>query len=217
MSTDPVALVILAGGAGRRLGGADKALLPLADDGQPLLALALARLAPWPGPLLISANGDPARFAVFGAPVLPDSVTEADGAGAGPLAGLHAAMAWLSEHRPDVAWMVSLSADIPAPPRDLLARLEHARREAGARAAVAASGGRVHNVVGLWPVAPGSASALERAMREDGLRRAGAWVARLRAARATWPAEPADPFDNINTSADLQRVRRALAMSRPGH
>jgi len=207
-ASDPVALVILAGGGGRRLGGVDKPLLAM-PDGRPLLAHALDRLRPWPGPLLISANGDPARFMAFEAPVLVDDLFEADGTPAGPLAGLLAAMRWLNTHRADVNWLVSLPGDIPRPPPDLLARLRRARDAKGARAAVAVSGGRVHNTVGLWPVA--AAAELEHALRQEGLRRVGAWVERLKAARADWADGPPDPFDNVNAPDDLARVRRTLA------
>lgn len=208
----PVALVILAGGRGRRLGGVDKPLIAMPDD-RPLLAHALQRLAPWPGPLLISAGGDASRFAAFRAPVLADFVTEADGGGAGPLAGLLAAMRWLETERPDIAWLVSLPGDLPTPPRDLLTRLRSARAQAHARAAVAMSGGRVHNVVGLWPVA--AAAELEGVLTVAGLRRVGAWVDSLNAARADWGTAAPDPFDNINTPQDLDRAREALAKAPP--
>ena len=67
-----IAGIVLAGGLGTRMGGTDKALMPLA--GRPMLAHALARLAPQVPLLAISANGDPARFAAFGLPVLADGV-----------------------------------------------------------------------------------------------------------------------------------------------
>src|SRR5687767_6867314 len=60
--------VILAGGQSRRMGGGDKGLLELA--GKPMLAHVIERLAPQVGRLVINANGDPARFASFGLPVV---------------------------------------------------------------------------------------------------------------------------------------------------
>ena len=84
--------VILAGGQGRRMGGQDKALVALA--GPPLLAHVIARLEPQVERLALSANGDPARFARYGLPILPDAL------GAGPLAGVLAALRWAA---PD-AW-----------------------------------------------------------------------------------------------------------------
>ena len=65
--------LILAGGLARRMGGGDKALLPLA--GRSLLARIIERVAPQcTAGLVLNANGDPARFESFGLPVRPDSV-----------------------------------------------------------------------------------------------------------------------------------------------
>ncbi|MEM6490044.1 MAG: NTP transferase domain-containing protein, partial [Pseudomonadota bacterium] len=83
-----IAGVILAGGLARRMGGGDKALLALA--GRPLLAHVIERLAPQVDGLALNANGDPARFARFGLPVLADTVPGF----AGPLAGVLAGMRW---------------------------------------------------------------------------------------------------------------------------
>ena len=70
------------------MGGGDKALLPLA--GRPLLAHVVGGCAPQVGALALSANGDPARFAAFGLPVIADGAP----AGAGPLAGVLAGLDW---------------------------------------------------------------------------------------------------------------------------
>ena len=72
------AALILAGGRAARMGGGDKPLLALA--GQPMMARIIAALDA--GPVAISANGDPARFSVFGLPMLADG----EFAGQGPLA-----------------------------------------------------------------------------------------------------------------------------------
>ena len=81
-----VAGIVLAGGRATRMGGGDKALRPL--GGQPVLAHVIARLAPQVQALALSANGDPARFAAFGLPVLADSLPGFPGPLAGVLAGL---------------------------------------------------------------------------------------------------------------------------------
>ena len=58
-----IAALILAGGAGSRLGGADKAFVQL--HGQNLIALLLARLTPQVEAIAISANGDATRFDAY--------------------------------------------------------------------------------------------------------------------------------------------------------
>jgi molybdenum cofactor guanylyltransferase len=138
--------VLLAGGLARRMGGGDKPMRPI--GGRTILARAIARLTPQCDGLILSANADPARFKDFTLPVIAD--TEANHPG--PLAGILAALDWAAAHRPEVSWVLSVAADCPFLPRDLVARLHHARAEQDAELAVAASGGRSHPVIGLWRV-----------------------------------------------------------------
>lgn len=193
----PIAL-LLAGGEARRLGGADKALVPLA--GRPLIAHALERIAWQSSEPLINANGDPARFAPFGLPVIPDSLPDRPG----PLAGLLAGLDWVARDRPDTTHVLTLPADTPFPPADLVARLDQARREASAAIAVAASGGRMHHAVALWPVT--IRAALRSALVDDQERAVSRFAARFSVATAEWPVVPYDPFFNVNTPDDLARA-----------
>ncbi len=197
--------IILAGGAGRRLGAADKALCSL--GGEALLNHAIRVLSPQVDALAISANGDPARFDACGLPVIIDDLPGR----LGPLAGLLAGLDWAARERPSAGWIITVPADAPFLPVDLVARLAVA---AGTRGAVAASRGRLHPVVGLWPL--GTAADLRRALVDDGLRRADAWVARQGAATVEWQADPVDPFFNINTPDDLAAAGRLLASRRSG-
>src|SRR5919198_467344 len=72
--------LILAGGLARRMGGGDKARIRI--GGVTILGRVLACLQPQCDRIIINANGDPARFADTGLPVVPDSVPDF----AGPLA-----------------------------------------------------------------------------------------------------------------------------------
>jgi molybdopterin-guanine dinucleotide biosynthesis protein A len=196
--------LILAGGRARRMGGADKALLPL--GGRPLLAHAIERLRPQCFALALSANGDAGRFAGFELPVIADERPDFSG----PLAGLLAGLEFSARHWPGIADVVTLPADTPFAPRDLVARLSEARREAGAEIAVARSGGREHHLAALWPTA--LAEALRRVLFDEGLRRAGAFAARYAVAHADWPIEPFDPFLNVNAPEELSQAERSLRL-----
>lgn len=189
---------MLAGGLARRLGGVDKAQVVLA--GRPLIAHALARLGPQCRRLAINANGDASRLAVFGAAVLPDSIPGFVGPLAGVLAGLDFARA---EGFDDV---LTLSVDAPFAPRDLAARLRQARLASGADIAVAASGGRRHHVIALWPVR--IAAPLRRALVDEDLRKVERFVARWAVAEVAWTTAPSDPFFNVNTPEDLAEAER---------
>ncbi len=128
----------MAGGQSRRMGGGDKCLRPLA--GKPILAYVIDRVRPQVGPLVLNANGDPARFAAFGLPVVADVV----GDFAGPLAGVLTGLEWAAEQAPaqgpGCAWLASFATDAPFLPQDLVARLLAAVETEGAEMACAASG-----------------------------------------------------------------------------
>ena len=121
--TNSVPAVLLAGGLARRMGGGDKPMRRI--GGRTILERVIARLKPQCGELILNANGDPARFAEFGLPVIADTVKDFPG----PLAGILAALDWTAAHRPDLPFILSAAADCPFLPRDLVARLDRARSE----------------------------------------------------------------------------------------
>ncbi len=195
-----VAGVLLAGGRARRMGGGDKCLRELA--GQTLLARVIARAAPQVGPLVINANGDPARFAAYGLPVAPDSIEGF----AGPLAGVLSGMDWAADNAPDCPWIATFATDAPFFPMDLVARLRAVAQ--GADMACATSGGRAHPVFGLWPVR--LRDALRRAMTEEDIRKVDVWTARYRLAQVDFAVHPIDPFFNANRPEDLAKAEDFL-------
>ncbi|ABD89224.1 molybdenum cofactor guanylyltransferase MobA [Rhodopseudomonas palustris] len=204
ISTPPA--VILAGGLARRLGGGDKPLRSI--GGRSLLHRVIARLAPQCDGLVLNANGDPARFAGFGLPVVADSVAGF----AGPLAGVLAGLDWVAANRPEIRWLLSAPADCPFLPRDLVAQLQHALGEQHAQLAVAASGGRSHPVVGLWDV--GERERLRHALAVEGVRKVGEFLARYQVATVDWPTQPFDAFFNANTGDDLAEAEILAALDR---
>ena len=202
---EPVLGVLLAGGQSRRMGGGDKCLRPL--GGRAILARIVERAEPQCAALLLNANGDPARFAAFGLPVVADPL---DGF-QGPLAGVLAGMEWAALHRADLPWIVSIATDTPFFPTDLVARLLAAVTAESAELACAASNGQAHPVFGLWPV--GLRDALRQALVEEGMRKIDAWTARYRLATVEFAATPVDPFFNTNAPEDLAEAERLLAAS----
>lgn len=195
--------VLLAGGRARRMGGGDKCLRPLA--GRPLLAHVVERVAPQVDRLVLNANGDPARFAGFGLPVAADLLPGA----LGPLAGVLTGMAWAAAAAPDARWILTVATDAPFLPADLAARLHAGVRGEEADMACAVSGGRHHPVIGLWPV--GLRSALEAALRDEGITKVDRWTSRYRLAVADFDSGPPDPFFNANRPEDLETAEKLLA------
>lgn len=199
--------VLLAGGLARRMGGGDKPMQTV--GGQSMLARVIARLAPQCGGLILNANGDPSRFADLGLPVVADAV---DGF-PGPLAGVLAGLDWVAAYRPDARWMLSAAADCPFLPRDLVARLDQARRASHTPLAVAASAGQSHHVVALWSL--DLREALREAVVNEGCRAVGRWMARHPVATVEWPVTPFDPFFNANSPDDLAEANRLAALDPP--
>ncbi|NHB78063.1 molybdenum cofactor guanylyltransferase MobA [Rhodobacter calidifons] len=187
--------VILAGGQGRRLGGADKALIPLA--GRPLIAHVLDRLEPQVDRVLISANGDPSRFTGFGCRVLPDARPQ------GPLSGVLAALTLAVEM--EATHVVSTPVDTPFLPGDLVPQLLLAAEGAPEGVALASDATGDHPATALWPV--GLAPALA-----DFLATGEARVLRFaeahRAGRARFPDPGA--FRNLNTPEDLSAAEALI-------
>jgi molybdopterin-guanine dinucleotide biosynthesis protein A len=196
--------VLLAGGLARRMGGGDKPMRTI--GGRTLLDRVIARLAPQCDGLILNANGDPARFATFGLPVIADGVADFPG----PLAGILAGLDWTAANHPDVEWMLSAAADCPFLPRDLVSRLHNDLAEQGAQLAVAASDGQSHPVIGLWHVS--LREELRHALVVEDVRRIDRWTARYRLATVTWPVTPLDPFFNANTVEDIAEAERLAAL-----
>lgn len=189
--------VILAGGVSRRMGGGDKSLITIA--GATMLARVKERLMPQAAPLAINANGDPSRFSAYGLPVIADTVPGHPG----PLAGVLAGLDWSRQQGLD--WCLTVAADLPLLPLDLSERL---RRSLGrSRCAIAASDGRVHPVCGLWSVELIPAVVQSLAADQRGIwkfaQAAGCQV-------ADWPSAPQDPFMNVNTPEDAEKLSRHL-------
>jgi molybdopterin-guanine dinucleotide biosynthesis protein A len=175
--------------------GREKALL--AFDGRPLVAYAVERLRPQVGALVISANGDPARFAGFAAPVLADAPEHRD---AGPLAGVAAALAYAQ--RGEWPLLATAPCDAPFAPADFVLGLAETMTETGAAAAVIESPRGLEPLFALWRA---DAFASLRDYLGRGGRSPRDLLVALGAARVRFASGEA--FANLNSPAELERAR----------
>jgi molybdopterin-guanine dinucleotide biosynthesis protein A len=201
--------IVLAGGKSSRMGGGDKCLRPL--GGRPILAHVIERLKPQVAELIISANGDPARFSAFGLPVVADRL----GGYAGPLAGILAGLEWTRTNRPESRFAITAASDTPFLPLDLVDRLWPEIGEGEPNLAVARSAEGMHPVFGLWPVtvAPDVEASLMA-----GHRKVSEWVRQHQAREVMFPpleigGQTIDPFFNVNRPDELGAAEAFLQAS----
>ncbi len=196
MTSPDIVGLVLAGGAATRLGGGDKPLLEI--GGRSILHRVLQILSGETAAVAISANGNPGRFASFKLPILPDGPF----AGQGPLAGILAGLDWAA--RLGARTLLTSPGDIPFLPPGLSRSLAPAP-------ACAASNGRDHYLVALWPVSV--RDMLHQFLVGDGPRSVGRFAASIGMRSVAFPHLPTDPFLNVNTPQDLARAR-AMAEGR---
>ena len=192
----------MAGGAARRMGGADKGLLPWADG--TLAGHTTQRLQQLHWPVLISANRNAERYAALGCPVIADRRHGFAGPLAALEAGLHAVQG-------SAEFLLAVPCDTPLFPAVLPARLlEAAQRAALQRpnpsgsAAFARQGDDVHPVFCVLSVA--LAGTLTRFL-DDGGRRMRDWWTAIDAVSVDFSDQPVQCFANANTPASLAALQ----------
>jgi molybdopterin-guanine dinucleotide biosynthesis protein A len=186
---------LLAGGEGRRIGGA-KALIDL--GGAPLLAHAARSLRPAAAALAVVGDAEAARL------LDAEALSDPPGAARGPLAGVCAALDWAE--RRGAGWLALAPCDTPFLPDDLVALLLDAALQAHAPIACAKTADGVHPLVSLWRVdVAGAVRAALRERRHPAIHR---FIADLGAAHLA--LADAD-LANINTPEDLEAARARFA------
>jgi molybdenum cofactor guanylyltransferase len=194
--------LVLAGGRGARMGGADKGLQNF--NGMPLALHTLMRLQLQVGAVMVNANRNLSAYESFGAPVWPDALPDF----AGPLAGFMTGF----EHA-DTSWLVTVPCDTPRFPLDLVERLAQAAHAQDAEIAMA-SAPEADGVLRPQPVF----CLLRRDLMESlhhftqaGGRKIDAWTARHRTVQVPFNAPQDDPraFFNANTLDELRQLEQA--------
>jgi molybdopterin-guanine dinucleotide biosynthesis protein A len=202
ISSNDITGVILAGGRGSRMGGADKGLQNF--RGVPLAMYTMLRLSPQVGAMMVNANRNLAAYESFGVPVWPDGLSDY----AGPLAGFLTGL-----EQCETEYMVTVPCDTPLFPHDLVARLAQALERDGAEIAMAAAP-EEDGQLRPQPVF----SLLRRDLMESlvaythgGGRKIDAWTAQHKTVLVPFdqPGDDASAFFNANTLAELHRLEQS--------
>lgn len=183
---EPISGLLLAGGAGSRMGGVDKGLQIY--RGKALVQWAIDYLTPQVDELIISANRNLATYSALGYPVVTDSDHEDY---AGPLAGLQAGLS-AAQHE----LVLCVPCDTPHLPNDLASRLFAALGQA--TMAVARCDGHPQPTVCLLR---GETLPALTEFLASGERKMGWWQRQNGAIYVDF--DDATAFANFNTRADL--------------
>ena len=196
MRTQDVTAVVLCGGAGTRLGSADKTLVTL--GGQPLVSHTVAALTPQVGRLIVSCGRDPRPYGSLGYEVVADAHP-----GEGPLGGIVSALAVVASD-----WILVHPGDTPFPDHALVARLGPLADVRGL--AVPQTGDQRQHLVLLLSRAMAHQLA---AFYEAGGRAVREWLDEVEA-RTVDMSDVADSFFNLNRPTDLDEAERRLGAVR---
>lgn len=112
ISAEQITGLILAGGRAQRMGGIDKGLIPFHQ--KPLIEATIQRLKAQVGPILINANRNITKYAVYGYPVIMDETPDFSGPLAGFLMGLKNCK---------TPYLLTTPCDSPLFPEDLATKL----------------------------------------------------------------------------------------------
>lgn len=185
-----VAVVVLAGGDGHRIGG-NKPLTEL--GGERLIDRALRQASSWSGTLAVSVRDSLQIGGMELELVIDEPGVE------GPVAGLISALKFAKTRHCE--FVLTIAVDTPFLPADLHDRLLSA---IGAQScAIASSGGRLHPTSGLWRT---SATEFVQQFASSGKRSLAGLAEALGCMKVEWPIAAIDPFFNINSPDDLRKA-----------
>ncbi|MCG8491152.1 MAG: molybdenum cofactor guanylyltransferase MobA [Sneathiellales bacterium] len=194
-----VPCLVLAGGQSRRMGGGDKFLKRLGS--KTILDHVLDTIEPQVSDILINSNSDLEGMRY---PVRKDGLS----GHLGPLAGILTGLQYFSHQEQKASHMLSVPADAPFIPEDLVERLLARMSSSPHSIVMAYSMDRIHPVVALWPFA--LKDELERAIKEEGLRKILVFAERYSLNSVRWSEEEGDPFYNINRPEDFDYAEKML-------
>jgi molybdenum cofactor guanylyltransferase len=194
-TVNDITVVILAGGKGRRMGGADKGLVTFKNI--ELIKHVIDGISRQSGQIVINANRNLEQYQSFGYPVVEDTLSGFQG----PLSGFLAAMAFV-----DTRYILTLPCDGPVVTDDYVTRMLQVLNETESDLVVASDGDRMQPVYALIPVS------LQQDLKQflqAGERKIDLWYARHRMEQAEFAAE-LGLFTNINTLEELSSKDQAI-------
>jgi len=184
--------IVLSGGAGTRVGGQDKGLLPY--RGQPVVQHVLSRFAPQVDQIMISIHRNEDQYLKFGFPLAMDDAESHQGPMMGVVSALTHAMT-MAEMSETTQHFVIAPCDAPHLPKDYVQRLKQAIEKHSADCAVSYDGTRRQNLHCLFSI---DAAQSLITYYQSGGRAMHQWFSTVHTVEADFSSNPS-AFQNLNT------------------
>jgi len=192
--------MILAGGRSSRMGGPNKALIPLGD--KTLIEHVIQRLQSQVDHLAI--NGDLQTLATVGCPVIEDNVVNFSG----PLAGLYSGL--LDPRLSSADYLLLAPCDGPFIPTNLVAELYQLMVAQDADIVCVCYEDVAQATFSLWHKR--TVMAVKNALLSDHNGGFKPLLGVLKTVYYDWPDSSVNPFFNINTPQDLRVAEKILCL-----
>lgn len=206
--------VILAGGKSIRMGQPHKGLIPLTTTmtgsrhnhihndhhNNTIIHTTVKTLRPQVEHLVLNVNDKPHLYEAFNLPIIQDQTHDG-----GPLAGIQSAMHYAKNNTKNTQWLLISPCDCPYLPSNLLDYLTNKNNNPEAEVITPQHNGRQHYVIGIWSIT--LEGRLKRFL-DEGERKVGQFVKTVRHNTINYPIGNQDPFFNVNTPKDIQKLHR---------
>ena len=189
-----VCAVILTGGQSSRMGGGIKSLKKF--NNKFIFDRIFENLQNQVQKIIINSNDLENLFANYNVEVIKDSIKGF----LGPLAGIHAALEWLTINEPHINWLITVPGDTPFIPNNLVKKLLDKAKKDGHKIVLAQSNAKTHPIIGVWH------SSLYESLQNDlnsGVRKILDWASKHPLGYAEFSNSKYDPFFNINYEEDM--------------
>ncbi|WVN42710.1 molybdenum cofactor guanylyltransferase MobA [beta proteobacterium MWH-UniP1] len=197
-SKENISGLILCGGAGQRMGGADKGLIDF--QGRALVDIAVERLRPQVHTVIISANRNTQHYANRGLKIIQDmGFREHQPNFEGPLAGI---LAGLGAMQTD--WLMVVPCDCPHFPTDIVSTLVKSTQQPDSARAQRACGAAYVQGHPVFTLLPKTAKPMLEDYLRSGQRKLNHWFDQIGATAVA--VDHALAFQNINTPHDLSNT-----------
>tara|TARA_B100000029_G_scaffold507188_1_gene591319 strand:+ start:323 stop:946 length:624 start_codon:yes stop_codon:yes gene_type:complete len=194
LKNEEIQCVILAGGKGSRLDGKGKYSQILCK--KTLLEHVFARLSSQTSKIAVNLHNSKSNINL-NFPLVLDKFKD----DIGPLAGIHASMAYCIESCIESQLVITVPVDTPFLPLDLIIKFKKKIKSSTADVVVACSGNRRHPTVAMWRIS--LIEKLEYCIKNN-IRKIDMFTKELEKSYVSWDIHEYDPFYNINNYNDLK-------------